>query len=73
MNADESVNTINKYIPDLNIRLGGIHGRFEQVVVGKATSGFEILTKLKRWLELGLVSKNFQKFHQKQKWSFHLE
>jgi DNA segregation ATPase FtsK/SpoIIIE-like protein len=45
MNDDESVNTINKYIPDLNIRLGGIHGRFEQVVAGKDTSGFEIPNK----------------------------
>ena len=45
MNANESVNTITKYIPDLNIRLGGIHGRFEQVVVGKSTSGFEIPNK----------------------------
>ncbi len=67
MNADESVNTINKYIPDLNIRLGGIHGRFEQVVVGKATSGFEIPNEVKKMVRIRSCIEKLPKISPKTK------
>lgn len=45
MEATESVSSLKKYIPDLQIRLSGAQSRFEQVVRGKQTSGFEVANK----------------------------
>jgi len=42
MNKDVSVTSMNRYISDISIRLGGIPTRFEQIVIGKTTSGLEI-------------------------------
>lgn len=42
MADDKSVTTINRYINDLNIRLKGQPGRFEEIVSGRVTSGFEV-------------------------------
>lgn len=42
MDDDKSVSTLTKYISDLNIRLGGLTGRFEQIIIGKSTSGYEV-------------------------------
>lgn len=41
-NSDVSVNQVAKYVKDISIRLGGVPARFEEIVVGKATSGLEI-------------------------------
>jgi len=42
MDDDKSVNTLTRYINDLNIRLKGEPGRFEEIVSGRVTSGFEV-------------------------------
>ncbi|HKM02398.1 MAG TPA: DNA translocase FtsK [Bacilli bacterium] len=42
MDEDKSVTTLNRYINDLNIRLQGQPGRFEEIVTGRVTSGFEV-------------------------------
>lgn len=41
-NSDVSVNSVNRYVEDISIRLGGVPIRFEKIVFGKATSGLEI-------------------------------
>ena len=40
-----SVTTIGRYIKDISVRLGGVATRFEEMVVGKVTSGLEIANK----------------------------
>ena len=39
---DSSVTSLNRYMQDVSVRLGGVPARFEQVVKGKSTSGLEI-------------------------------
>ena len=41
-NDDVSVTSVQKYITDLQVRLGGVMMRFEPIVSGKSTSGLEI-------------------------------
>ena len=41
-NDDVSINSVQKYITDLQVRLGGVMMRFEPIVAGKPTSGLEI-------------------------------
>ena len=41
-NDDVSVTSVQRYITDLQIKLGGVMMRFEPIVAGKATSGLEI-------------------------------
>ncbi len=47
MNSDRSVSTIDKFIQDLQIRLGGVNIRFEKLVIGKSTSGLEMENKVR--------------------------
>lgn len=42
MDDDKSVSTLTKFIPDIGIRLGGLKGRFEPIIIGKSTSGYEV-------------------------------
>ena len=42
MDSNRSVTTIDRYVPDLASRLGGIPVRFEKLVIGKSTSGLEV-------------------------------
>lgn len=42
MDSNKSVTTIDRFIPDLASRLGGIPVRFEKLVIGKSTSGLEV-------------------------------
>lgn len=42
MNSDKSITTMERFITDFSIRLGGIPIRFEKVVSGKSTSGLEM-------------------------------
>ncbi len=42
MDTNRSVTTIDRYVPDLASRLGGIPVRFEKLVIGKSTSGLEV-------------------------------
>lgn len=42
MDEDKSVTTLSRYINDINIRLKGQPGRFEEIVSGRVTSGFEV-------------------------------
>ena len=44
-NRDVSVNTIEKFIPDLSSRLGGVLARFEKIVQGKTSSALEVPNK----------------------------
>ena len=41
-NDDVSVTTVQRYVTDLQIKLGGVSMRFEPIVAGKSTSGIEI-------------------------------
>ena len=41
-NDDVSISSVQKYITDLQVRLGGVMMRFEPIVAGKSTSGLEI-------------------------------
>ena len=41
-NDDVSITSVQKYITDLQVRLGGVMMRFEPIVAGKPTSGLEI-------------------------------
>ena len=46
-NSDVSVNAVQKVITDISIRLGGVNVRFEQIVVGKSTSGLELPNEIR--------------------------
>lgn len=37
-----SVSSIGRYIKDVSARLGGVHTRYEEIIMGKTTSGLEI-------------------------------
>ena len=41
-NDDVSVTSVQRYVTDLQIKLGGVMMRFEPIVAGKSTSGIEI-------------------------------
>ena len=41
-NDDVSITAVQRYITDLQVRLGGVMMRFEAIVAGKSTSGLEI-------------------------------
>ena len=41
-NDDVSITSVQRYITDLQVRLGGVMMRFEPIVAGKSTSGLEI-------------------------------
>ncbi len=47
MNPDVSVSTMQRYVNDISIRLGGVPTRFEPIVFGKATSGLEIPNEIR--------------------------
>ena len=47
MNSDRSVSTIDRFVQDLQVRLGGINIRFEKLVIGKSTSGLEMENKVR--------------------------
>lgn len=47
MNSDRSISSVDRFIPDLQVRLGGIPIRFEKLVIGKATSGLEMENKVR--------------------------
>ena len=47
MDDDKSVSSLEKFIPDFSIRLGGVSLRFEKVVIGKSTSGLEMENKVR--------------------------
>ena len=42
MDSNRSVSTIDRFVPDIASRLGGISVRFQKLVIGKSTSGLEI-------------------------------
>lgn len=46
-NFDVSINSVQKYIDDISIRLGGVPVRFETIVAGKSTSGLEIPNEIR--------------------------
>ena len=46
-NIDVSISSVQKYINDISIRLGGVPVRFETIVPGKSTSGLEIPNEIR--------------------------
>lgn len=37
-----TVSSVNKYVTDISARLGGLNARYEEIILGKTTSGLEI-------------------------------
>lgn len=42
VDAGVTVSSINKYVTDISARLGGLNARYEEIILGKTTSGLEI-------------------------------
>lgn len=47
MNSDKSISMLDRFIDDIQIRLGGIPIRFEKLVAGKRTSGLEMENEIR--------------------------
>ena len=45
---DVSVSSLNRYITDIALRLGGVSVRFSEIVPGKVTSGLEVINSTSR-------------------------
>lgn len=56
-----SVKLISKYINDISISLGGLQIRFEPIIAGKSTSGFEISNEIITNVELKECISNLPK------------
>lgn len=53
-----TVSSINRYIQNISVRLGGLPTRYEEIVLGQATSGLEIANKVSTIVSLKDTIKN---------------
>ena len=58
---DTPVTTISRYIPDVAMRLGGVSVRFSELVMGKSTSGLEVINSTSRVVHFSEVYSGLKK------------